>query len=160
NNNNNNNNNEHSLTPTLSSPTVPTNSSTAFTNKTISTPVFSPQTFAQTKFGSLKSKHAGKRNQSKMLPSEFSAYIKQKEQIQQSRILPVSLVDTKPTIIPSSSAIIRPPNYRNYYNPYVSHTQMNSSIFNNDLPLRPNTLPLTNGQSSIYVEQQMTSSTS
>jgi len=94
-----------------------------------------------------------------MLPSEFSAYIKQKEQIQQSRILPIPFVDNT-TINPSSSAIIRPPNYRNYYNPYVTHSQFNSSMFNNDLPLRPNTLPLGNGQSSIYVEQQMTSSTS
>ncbi len=57
--------NEPSVTPTLSSPTVPTNSNPAFITKPISTPVFSPQTFAQTKFGSLKSKHAGKRTQSK-----------------------------------------------------------------------------------------------
>jgi len=96
-----------------------------------------------------------------MLPSEFSAYIKQKEQIQQSRILPMPFIDNNNPIIPSSSsAVIRPPNYRNYYNPYTTHSQFNTSIFNNDLPLRPNTLPLTNGQSSIYVEQQMTSSTS
>ncbi len=93
-----------------------------------------------------------------MLPSEFSAYIKQKEQIQQSRVLPMPFVDNPNPIIPStSSAVIRPPNYRNYYNPY---SQLNTSMFNNDLPLRPNTLPLTNGQSSMYVEQQMTSSTS
>ncbi|CAF2871234.1 unnamed protein product [Rotaria sp. Silwood2] len=153
--------NEHALIPTLSSPTVTNNSNTAFLNKTVSTPVFSPQTFAQTKFGSLKSKHAGRRNQSKMLPSEFSAYIKQKEQIQQSRILQMPFVDNNNTFIPSSSsAVIRPPNYRNYYNPHVTHSQFNSSIFNNDSPLRPNTLPLINGQSSIYIEQQMTSSTS
>jgi hypothetical protein len=104
-----------------------------------------------------------------MLPSEFSAYIKQKEQIQQSRILPMPFIDNNsspppppppPITIPSSSAVIRPPNYKNYYNPYVAHSPFNSSMFNNDLPLRPNTLPLNNGQSSIYVEQQMTSSTS
>src|SRR5580698_1243661 len=95
----------------------------------------------------------------RMLPSEFSAYIKQKEQIQQSRIGPIPFVDNNnATMI--NPAIIRPPNYRNYYNPYVSQSPYNSSMFNNDLPLRPNTLPLTNGQSSIYVEQQMTSSTS
>ncbi|CAF0930265.1 unnamed protein product [Adineta ricciae] len=153
--------NEHSLTPTVSSPTVGNSPSTALLNKTISTPVFSPQTFAQTKFGSLKSKHAGKRSQSKMLPSEFSAYIKQKEQIQQSRILPLSFIDNTTPINPSPSAIIRPPNYRNYYNPYITHTQVNSSMFNNhDISLRPNTLPLSNGQSSMYVEQQMASSTS
>ena len=178
--------NEPTITPTLSSPTVPTaNPTTPFINKTISTPVFSPQTFAQTKFGSLKSKHAGKRNQSKydlfflfpfeqtslsfsrrMLPSEFSAYIKQKEQIQQSRILPMPFLDnSNPPLIPStSSAVIRPPNnYRNFYNPYSTHSPMNSSstsLFNSDLPLRPNTLPLNNGQSAIYGEQQMTSSTS
>ena len=51
--------------PTVSSPTVGTSSNTAFLNKPIATPVFSPQTFAQTKFGSLKSKHAARRNQSK-----------------------------------------------------------------------------------------------
>jgi hypothetical protein len=63
---------EQTLIPTVSSPTIPTSnngdgisSNTAFINKTVSTPVFSPQTFAQTKFGSLKSKHAGRRNQSK-----------------------------------------------------------------------------------------------
>ncbi len=95
-----------------------------------------------------------------MLPSEFSAYIKQKEQIHQSRILPMPFIDNNNTIIPSSSAVIRPPNYKNYYNPYTTHSQLNPSMFNNDLPLRPNTLSLTNGQSSIYVEQQMTSSTS
>ena len=96
-----------------------------------------------------------------MLPSEFSAYIKQKEQIQQSRILPLSFIDNTTPINPSPSAVIRPPNYRNYYNPYVAHTQVNSSMFNNhDISLRPNTLPLSNGQSSMYVEQQMTSSTS
>ena len=97
-----------------------------------------------------------------MLPSEFSAYIKQKEQIQQSRILPLPFNDntTTTTTIPTPSAIIRPPNYRNYYNSFATHSPFNSSMFNNDLPLRPNTLPLTNGQSSIYVEQPMTSSTS
>jgi len=95
-----------------------------------------------------------------MLPSEFSAYIKQKEQIQQSRILPLPFIDNNNTIIPSPSAVIRPPNYKNCYNPYTTHSQFNSSIFNSDLPLRPNTLPLTNGQSSMYIEQQMTSSTS
>ncbi len=96
-----------------------------------------------------------------MLPSEFSAYIKQKEQIQQSRVLPMPFIDNNNPIIPStSSAVIRPPNYRNYHNPYTNHSPLNSSMFNNDLPLRPNTLSLTNGQSSIYVEQQMTSSTS
>lgn len=96
-----------------------------------------------------------------MLPSEFSAYIKQKEQIQQSRILPMPFLDNPNPLIPSpSSGVIRPPNYRNFYNPYSTHSQMNSSLFNPDLPLRPNTLPLTNGQSSIYHEQQMTSSTS
>jgi hypothetical protein len=95
-----------------------------------------------------------------MLPSEFSAYIKQKEQIQQSRILPLPFIDNNNTIIPSPSAVIRPPNYRNFYNPCTTHSQFNSSIFNSDLPLRPNTLPLTNGQSSMYIEQQMTSSTS
>jgi hypothetical protein len=95
-----------------------------------------------------------------MLPSEFSAYIKQKEQIQQSRILPLPFIDNNNTIIPSPSAVIRPPNYKNFYNPYTTHSQFNSSIFNSDLPLRPNTLPLTNGQSSMYIEQQMTSSTS
>jgi hypothetical protein len=57
--------NEPTVTPTLSSPTTANSSNPAFLNKTVSTPVFSPQTFAQTKFGSLKSKHAGKRNQSK-----------------------------------------------------------------------------------------------
>lgn len=61
---------ENPLIPTVSSPTVGTPgglspSNAAFLNKTISTPVFSPQTFAQTKFGSLKSKHMGRRNQSK-----------------------------------------------------------------------------------------------
>ncbi|UJR37296.1 hypothetical protein I4U23_030005 [Adineta vaga] len=152
--------NEHSLNPTLSSPTIATSPNTAILNKTISTPVFSPQTFAQTKFGSLKSKHAGKRSQSKMLPSEFSAYIKQKEQIQQSRILPMPFIDNPNPINSSASAVIRPPNYRNYCNSYVTHTQLNSSMFNHDFPSRPNTLPLTNGPSSMYVEQQMTSSTS
>ncbi|CAF5020769.1 unnamed protein product, partial [Rotaria socialis] len=39
---------EPAVVPTLSSPTVATSPSTAFLNKTISTPVFSPQTFAQT----------------------------------------------------------------------------------------------------------------
>ncbi|CAF1288022.1 unnamed protein product [Rotaria magnacalcarata] len=153
---------EPAVVPTLSSPTVATSPNTAFLNKTISTPVFSPQTFAQTKFGSLKSKHVGKRNQSKMLPSEFSAYIKQKEQIQQSRVLPMPFIDNNNSFIPAtSSAIIRPPNYRNYFNPHITHSQLNSaSMFNNDLPLRPNTLPLTAGQSSIFTEQQMTSSTS
>jgi hypothetical protein len=92
-----------------------------------------------------------------MLPNEFSAYIKQKEQ---SRILPMPFADNNNIIPSSSSAIIRPPNYRNYYNPYVTHSPFNSSMFNNDLPLRPNTLPLSNGQSSIYVEQQITSSSS
>ena len=66
--------NENPLIPTVSSPTVAATgggggavspNSAAFLNKTISTPVFSPQTFAQTKFGSLKTKHAGRRNQSK-----------------------------------------------------------------------------------------------
>ena len=64
--------NDNPLVPTVSSPTVAATgggavspNSAAFLNKTISTPVFSPQTFAQTKFGSLKTKHAGRRNQSK-----------------------------------------------------------------------------------------------
>ena len=159
------------LTPTSTSPITATNTNPPFINKPITTPVFSPQTFAQTKFGSLKSKHAGRRNQSKyeklttlsssfsffvyrMLPSEFSAYIKQKEQ---SRVFPLPFIDnpSPPIISPPSSAVIRPPNYRNHYNPYSTHSQLNSSSFNNN-----NTLPLTNGQSSIYVEQQMTSSTS
>lgn len=105
-----------------------------------------------------------------MLPSEFSAYIKQKEQVHQSRILPMPFIDNNnnnnnnnlppppPPISSPSSAVIRPPNYRNYYNPYSGYSQMNSSIYNsNDLSLR---LPLTNGQSSMYIEQQITSSTS
>lgn len=103
------------------------------------------------------------RSQFRMLPSEFSAYIKQKEQIQQSRILPMPFLDNSNPLIPStSSAVIRPPNnYRNFYNPYSTHSPMNSSsLFNPDLPLRPNTLPLNNGQSTMYAEQQMTSSTS
>jgi len=58
--------NEPLPTPVVASPpTVPTQPNPAFANKTVATPVFSPQTFAQTKFGSLKSKHAGRRNQSK-----------------------------------------------------------------------------------------------
>lgn len=57
-------NDQTNLVPTISSPVIGT-PATPFLNKTISTPVFSPQTFAQTKFGSLKSKHMGRRNQSK-----------------------------------------------------------------------------------------------
>ena len=99
-----------------------------------------------------------------MLPSEFSAYIKQKEQIQQSRILQIPPYDNNNisnnnNLILSSSAIIRPPNYKNYYMPHITHSHFNSSIFNHNLPLRPTTLPLTNGKSSVYLEQQMTSST-
>ena len=95
-----------------------------------------------------------------MLPSEFSAYIKQKEQIQHSRILQTPIFDHNNTLLPSSSAVIRPPNYKNYCMPHTAHSQFSSSIFNNDLPIRPNTLPLNNGHSAMCIEQQMPSSTS
>lgn len=160
---------ENNLFPTISSPTVsatPTTTSPSngpFLNKTFSTPVFSPQTFAQTKFGSLKSKHTGRRNQSKMLPSEFSAYIKQKEQIQQSRILPMPFIDNNAAHIPT--AIVRPTNihqYRNNINPFLTNpnNSINSTTFH-DSTSRPTTLPLNTGHhSSIYHDQKITTSSS
>jgi hypothetical protein len=93
-----------------------------------------------------------------MLPSEFSAYIKQKEQIQQSRILPLPIMDNTNPIIPSStSAIIRPPHYRHQLNAYATHSPINTTLFT-DLPSRPNTLPLGSRPTSIHLEQHMTSS--
>lgn len=110
-----------------------------------------------------------------MLPSEFSAYIKQKEQIQQSRILPMSFPEVNP-IVPS--AIIRPPTtYRHQFNGYLpSHpagTTTNplatpvqqpinpGSLIFPDLPMRPNTLPLGNRMASMmHMEQAMSSSSS
>jgi hypothetical protein len=43
--------------------------------------LFTTASFAQTKFGSTKSKNYVKVKQQKMLPNEFSAYIKQKSQL-------------------------------------------------------------------------------
>ncbi|KAG5683934.1 hypothetical protein PVAND_013190 [Polypedilum vanderplanki] len=45
--------------------------------------LFTTATFAQTKFGSTKLKNNSKRNNSRMSPTEFSNYIKQRQQLQQ-----------------------------------------------------------------------------
>ncbi|CAF0733515.1 unnamed protein product [Didymodactylos carnosus] len=96
------NNNLNTTTPTPTPPITTTNNNNgAFLNKTASTPMFiSPATFAQTKFGSLKSKHASKKCQ-RMLPSEFSAYIKQKEQLQRNVQLQPSPPSSKNEFTPS-----------------------------------------------------------
>ena len=94
-----------------------------------------------------------------MLPSEFSAYIKQKEQIQQSRVLPMPFIDNNVAPIPST--IVRPTHYRNQFNSFlVNPTAMNSTMFH-DAPLRPTTLPLSNPQAaSLFLDQKMATSSS
>jgi len=57
--------------------TLPNSDFSIWTNP-ITTPVSSVQTFAQTKFGSLKTKHTERKNS--ILPDDFSACIKQKLQ--------------------------------------------------------------------------------
>ena len=51
------------------------------TNTQTTASLFTTASFAQTKFGSTKSKNYVKPKQNKMLPNEFSAYIKQKSQL-------------------------------------------------------------------------------
>ncbi|CAF1008851.1 unnamed protein product [Didymodactylos carnosus] len=128
------------LLPTVSSPTIGsinnnntttlTTNNRAFVNKTPSTPMFiSPATFAQTKFGSLKSKHASKKCQ-RMVPSEFSAYIKQKEQLQR-----IIQVQASPTNEFSSSFI-------DSNNLMTPNSSLNTSFLHQPAPLQQNTTTL------------------
>ena len=91
-----------SLSPLLS-PGAGTSNTAALIKSTtvVANPTFTAHSFANTKFGSTKTKSTNRRPQ-KMLPSEFSAYIKQKAQIQQLQKSPQ--ITSKPPFGISSTA--------------------------------------------------------
>ena len=120
------------LSSSLTSPQTTSNSA-AILKAAAANQAFTAAAFAVTKFGSTKSKNSNRRSQ-KMLPSDFSAYIKQKAQIQQLQKSPQ--VSSKPPFGLSTSPSMQQQqsNFQTNNNGYSQFGQLHNNIVSSIAP--------------------------